>query len=489
MDNSRWRLVLSLVGVLGLLCIGLWQRWPLIQSADCLDSDAAITLLMGRHFAHGEVSWFFWGQHYMGSLEPALLAPLCRIGLDTPAVACWLALALVLFQILLAVRLSLQLGGDPWSTALLLATPSAITAFWTSRLYGGRLAATALGTLALCLVLNQPRQRGLLVMAALTMGIACYGDLLMLLWSIPLGVYLYHRQLGARTFGAVMILCLALMALLIASCGDSVSLLGTLSKVVKLYLTNVLYMFTDALPLLLGYDFLSKEAWAERAIPWVAFSVLSVLVVMQVLWSLWKLRKRAEVRLLMAIPMLFLLAFPLKGTVIACIRYLLPALPVVAVLLGMAVKTWPRWTRCAVCFLVIPPLYSMRLSQISPQGPAAAMECRRQAAVVGQAMQKSGARALWTDYWDGYRFAVQLREPWPVALVSGLDRRPDWTRAAQRLSPVAYLLRPKSTDLGTAHSEIKQRLLQQGAVRIDLDVQDAELWLTRSALTDSAPPR
>jgi hypothetical protein len=442
---------------------------------------------MGRHFAHGEWTWFYWGQHYMGSLEPALLAPLCRIGLDTPAVACGLALALVLVQTLLAARLCKQLGGDAWSTALFLATPSAISAFWTSRLYGGRLVATALGTLALCLVLGKPLRRGAVVLAALALGIACYGDLLMLMWVVPLGVYLYHRRLGARTFGTVVVSCLVATVLLMAACGVSESLYGKLSALATLYLTNLRFLVTDALPLLLGYDFLSKAAWAEKTTSWLAFSVLSALVLVWVLWSIWKLPKRAEIRLLLAIPALFLLAFPLKGINITCIRYLLPALPAVAVLLGLAVQTWPRLSRCLVCLLVIPPIYSMRMSHISPQGPVAAAECRREAAALGQAMQQSGARALWTDYWDGYRFAALLREPWPIALVSGVDRRADWNSAAQRQSPVAYLLRPRDSTLGPVHSALKQRLLQQGAVRIDLTYQDTELWLTRAALTGLAP--
>jgi len=480
-------LVLSVVGVLCLLGVGLWQRWPLVQSADCLDSDAAVTLLMGRHFALGEWTWFYWGQHYMGSLEPALLAPLCRIGLDTPAVACGLALALVLVQTLLAARLCKQLGGDPWSAALFLATPSAITAIWTSRLYGGRLVATALGTLALCLLLGKPLRRGAVVLAALALGIACYGDLLMLLWVIPLGVYLYHRRLGARTFGTVMVSCLVLTVLLMAACGGSESRLHKLSALMKLYLTNLRFLVTDALPLLLGYDFLSKAAGTEQTMSWSAFSVLSALALVGVLWSIWKLPKSAEIRLLLAIPVLFLLAFPLKGIDITCIRYLLPALPTVAVLLGLAVQTWPRMSRCLMCLLMIPPIYSMRMSQMSPQGRVAAAECRRDTAALGQAMQQSGARALWTDYWDGYRFAALLREPWPVALVSGLDRRADWNLAAQRQSPVAYLLRPQSSAVGPVHSAIKQRLLQQGARRIDLASQDTELWLTSSALTGLAP--
>jgi hypothetical protein len=44
-----------------LIALTVLTRWALVVSADCVNADSAVVLLMGRHFAAGDVTPFFWG--------------------------------------------------------------------------------------------------------------------------------------------------------------------------------------------------------------------------------------------------------------------------------------------------------------------------------------------------------------------------------------------------------------------------------------------
>src|SRR4051794_12523238 len=106
---SKQRRALTWVAGLALLVIGVALRWGQLTAADCLDSDAAVVLLMARHFAHGELTPFFWGQRYMGILEPLILVPGVWAGLDGPLAAGVVALVLVGVQALLVFHVARRL--------------------------------------------------------------------------------------------------------------------------------------------------------------------------------------------------------------------------------------------------------------------------------------------------------------------------------------------------------------------------------------------
>lgn len=63
---------LGLWGV-SLLLAGLLLR-ALLLIHPSLDSDVAVVGLMAMRFLHGELTPFYWGQSYGGSLEPLLAA-------------------------------------------------------------------------------------------------------------------------------------------------------------------------------------------------------------------------------------------------------------------------------------------------------------------------------------------------------------------------------------------------------------------------------
>lgn len=61
--------------VVAVVLVGLFIRyWILLSPFGEADADEAVIGLMARHFLEGEISAFFWGQYYGGTLEQFLVA-------------------------------------------------------------------------------------------------------------------------------------------------------------------------------------------------------------------------------------------------------------------------------------------------------------------------------------------------------------------------------------------------------------------------------
>ncbi len=75
-DPARWRWLMALVFLVG-LGLRIFGSWTLQYSHD---PDCGIASLMAKHMAEGKhFPVFFYGQSYMGSLEPALSSLFCRL--------------------------------------------------------------------------------------------------------------------------------------------------------------------------------------------------------------------------------------------------------------------------------------------------------------------------------------------------------------------------------------------------------------------------
>lgn len=72
----RWPLLIGMLVLLG-LALRVYKAWTLYAAPD---SDHGIVYLMAKHMAEGrDFPVFFYGQPYMGSLEPAVSALVCRV--------------------------------------------------------------------------------------------------------------------------------------------------------------------------------------------------------------------------------------------------------------------------------------------------------------------------------------------------------------------------------------------------------------------------
>jgi 4-amino-4-deoxy-L-arabinose transferase-like glycosyltransferase len=91
--------------VVGVLAGVALRIWILLSSQGALDSDEAVWGLMARHFEHGELSTFFWGQRYGGTQEVLLTVPLFWIfgasatALKAVPIVLWAVSALLVWRI------------------------------------------------------------------------------------------------------------------------------------------------------------------------------------------------------------------------------------------------------------------------------------------------------------------------------------------------------------------------------------------------------
>jgi len=108
----RWAALVSVAAVVGVVL----RVWVYRTALGVPDSDEAVVGLMVRHFRHGELTTFFWGQSYGGTQEVLLTVPVFVV-----AGSSWLALRIVPMLIygvaaLVVWRVGRRTIGEPAAT-------------------------------------------------------------------------------------------------------------------------------------------------------------------------------------------------------------------------------------------------------------------------------------------------------------------------------------------------------------------------------------
>lgn len=186
----------------GILAVGALLRcWLLARGVPTLSSDEAVTGLMALHFLHGQPAIYFWGQHYMGSLESLTAAPFILLLGTTPLA---LRLAPLLFS-LASIATVYLLGARIYTTrvglvaALLLALGPVFYVLVTLRALGGYPETAFFGNVLLLLALHEalPQRRTSrhIALIGLLAGLALWTDLLVVPYIVALlAVFLMQRR-------------------------------------------------------------------------------------------------------------------------------------------------------------------------------------------------------------------------------------------------------------------------------------------------------
>jgi len=108
------RRFLPVVGIAAGIALRIW----IIRTPELgyLDSDEAVPGLMARHFVHGEFSSFYWGQHYGGTAEVALLAAVFLIVGSHVVVLELVPMVLYGISALIVWRIGRRTIGEPGAT-------------------------------------------------------------------------------------------------------------------------------------------------------------------------------------------------------------------------------------------------------------------------------------------------------------------------------------------------------------------------------------
>jgi hypothetical protein len=413
-----------------------------------IDADEAIVGLMGLHISQG-APWpvFYYGQHYMGSLEPLLVAGVFRLfGVSSQSLAVVpfaFALALIPLTYLLA-RYVCGRGGALVAATLIALPPTGLVV-WSTKARGGFIEVVVLGTLALLLTARWlKRERPSLFGTCLigfVLGIGWWVNNQIIYFMLPIGFVLLGELLHdeyaqySRVVRVVQHGMSGLFAFLIgglpfwwynfthefasfgmfkrASSGDVLSYVGGL--------------FSTALPMLFG----AKRFWqAEDVFPGataLAYTLYGLMVLSYLVLrarhiaglSVLKVdtKKPLELFSLFVLGSLCTFVFSSFGWLYEAPRYLLPLYVGLFILVGFVLEQWYQRMR-GVGIISFAILLGLSLSSSYLGGRA----------IPGEPLVHQGERVAkdhtellnwltqnkvsWirTNYWIGYRVAFETQE-------------------------------------------------------------------------------
>jgi hypothetical protein len=177
------------------------NAWPVL-----IESDEAIVGLMARHILAGHLPVWFYGQAYMGTLEPATAALLFAVFGASPLVLKMVPFVWFCAFLVAHYQLAREIGGARvahLATLLAAASPAFLTV-WSLKSEGGYMALLCLGTVALLLTIRllvrgvTARRAGAL---GFVLGLAWWTQFLAIAYIVPIVLLLMvtrRREVWSR---------------------------------------------------------------------------------------------------------------------------------------------------------------------------------------------------------------------------------------------------------------------------------------------------
>ena len=423
-----------------------------------IDSDEAIVGLMAKHILEGKpLPIFYYGQHYMGSLEGILVSCMFRIfgisswALQSVPYLCSVLLVPVVFL------LTRELGGRAAAhfSAVLYALPPAGLLVWSSKARGGFIEILLIGAFALLYTCRWLRQRepnvwGPAVVGFL-LGVGWWVNNQILYFMAPIGVCMAMRGVrdvfdpilekntAASKFSLLKSYSLAgvvgILTFLFGSSPywiynikegfPSLGMFGfaTFDQVA----THFYGLITVALPILLG----SRRFWdADSSLGILSLLYLMVYGVLSVFYLVsrrrqvlsllvFKIDRKSPLEILPLFILVSLGIFVIStfGWLVQAPRYLLPVYIGVFPLCGVLLEILGGWKKSValagllilVCMSTIPAYFPNRALQGEPvvfQGERVEKDHTK----LIHRLDALGINKVRTNYWIGYRLAFETLE-------------------------------------------------------------------------------
>ncbi len=435
--------------VLGCVVLGLLIRLDFMRASQwSIDSDEAIVGLMAKHILEGRgIPVFYYGQHYMGSLEALCASGMFRLFGASPIVLSLVPLSFALLLIPIMHALGAALGGRTAGrvAALLVAVPPSALIIWSTKARGGFIEVLVLGALAL-LVATKWLQGELSrlrypTIAGAILGIGWWVNNQILYFLLPIGGFVgmaVLRSVLERKLrfwqGALACLCgaaaffvgsLPYWAYNVAHGFPSLGMFGLAdSEAVKKHAEG---LFSEAIPILLG----AVRFWhSEEIFPGAA--ACAYVLYASMLGSLLVLRRKQVLMLLSGCvdrkqPIEMVLAvIPLSciifvastyGWLSQAPRYLLPMYVSLFVSVGFCVSALAARSR-SLATGCIAGILGLNIASAYLGGRAIAGEpivfnaerVARDDSELIAALDSLGIRYVRTNYWIGYRLAFETNE-------------------------------------------------------------------------------
>jgi hypothetical protein len=441
--RDRWWLA-------GCIIIGALYRLFFIASTDAvIDSDEAIVGLMAKHaLERGTMPIFYYGQHYMGSLEPLLVAFLFSItGLSAVSmkmVPLAFGVALIPLTYLLGAWFFTDDGSEESSrfsilsgriAAGLMAVPPAAMVEWSTKARGGFTEVIVLGVVAMLCTLSWYRHLSAVMTfaSALCLGVGWWVNNQIVFFMLPIGVVMFFRvvQVGVRfrTAGPFLLhFLLGMATFLVGSvlywyynfCHDfaSFGMLGAARHLGK----NVTGLIESALPIMSG----ARQFWHDSDLfsgaQYLALGMYlaAIVLIIRVQSLFWK--PVFFLSVLTVVTTIIIFTLSAFGSLSTAPRYLLPLYPVIFACVGAGIAgnylrkpgpVFPRMASIVLCSFFTLHLLSYWWDGGYDPGQPFVAENERASADHAQLLQWLSSRqvsVVQTPYWIAYRLAFETGE-------------------------------------------------------------------------------
>lgn len=449
----------TLIILLVLVLVGAILRLDFMRAVSfCIDGDEAIVGLMGKHILDGRgIPVFYYGQHYMGSLEAMLasisfaLFGISPISLQLVPLVCSLLLIVLTFFL---GRAAMNTRAGLVASGLMAVAPPGLLV-WSSKARGGFIELVVLGVVAflVCIawIRTHPERLRYPVALGFILGVGWWVNNQIVYFIVPIGIFsLIHtfsqsmRLVGNGTAGGTT-LGMSRGALRILLCGLAAFIAGSAAywfyNVQRGFPSAGMYRLVDlrefvahirgllfvALPMIVG----AQRFWQKTAVFPGAKAVAVCLYLLPIL-MLVALRWRALVGLVrgsidrqrpVELFVLFCMAccgiFAISsfGGLVQAPRYLLPLYVGLYVLIAVCCETvMQRSMKVGVCYCLALLAFQLSASYLGGRGIAgepvvyATDRVARDHRPLIEKLHAMGISHIRTNYWIGYRVAFETKE-------------------------------------------------------------------------------
>lgn len=417
----------------------------LFASNFVLDGDEAIVGLMAKHILDGQpVPIFYYGQHYMGSLEAILVSGLFKLfGVSSVAVKV-VPLLFSLILIPLVYRLGREVTGEFGArvAALLVAIPPSPLVIWSAMARGGFIELVVIGSAALLLVCRwlkerEPALTGTVLIGAL-LGLGWWVNFQVIYFIGPIGLFMLFHLLRGRRGGisrVVQHLGVGGCAFILGSLPfwlynfehDFVSFEMFEAAKEGRFGKHLSGLFSLALPSILG----AKRFWqtadvfgGSSLIVWIVYggALLALLVarrreLAKLLTCSIDAERPVELFLLFIVTVGVVFCASSFGFLVQAPRYLLPIYVGLFILVGVVLDSLARGAR-GVAVSIVGVIVALNLASSYVGGRAVPGEpfvfngervSRDHTALIDW-LRRNNIAWVRTNYWIGYRLALETEE-------------------------------------------------------------------------------
>ncbi len=422
------------------MVLGLALRLDfLIPCNFIIDADEAIVGLMAKHILEGkDIPTFYYGQHYMGSLEAILTAGVFKLfGISNITLKVIpLLFSILLIPLMFFIGLELKNSFTAKLAAIFTAIPPVSLIIWSGKTRGGFIELVFIGALALYLTLKALKNKVIpsnyLILISLILGLGWWVNNQIIFFIVPIVFVLFWKswevnlKLKEKSLFTLKNLALSLAAFIIGGLpfwvynikNNFVSFEMFKSAKQSDYGDHLSGLFTDSIPILLG----AKRFWEANDIfpnsTTVFYLFYGIIIFFYFFSERLKIFKKESLLIV-----LFLLScygiFVLSsfGYLYQAPRYLLPSYLGIFCILALALEKIRLYSRqlAMILFLMI---ISLNLASAYVGGRAIPGEpvifhfdrVAKDHQELINWLKEHQIKAIRTNYWIGYRLAFETRE-------------------------------------------------------------------------------